>query len=118
MSEKKFPSDRQSPTAAIPPRNAGYLFQLTAICAGAFLVTVLAMIATAIGDSGSPAAAWLMRQSGGLMAMEVAAILIFGFAAMTQDRVRTQRQQREEQLRQTNSLEAPVSVPKDESPEA
>ena len=77
----------------------GCLFQLTAICAGAFLVTVLAMIATAFGDSGSPAAAWLMRHSGGLMAIEVSAILIFGFAAMAQDRARTQRQQREELTR-------------------
>ena len=78
----------------------GCLFQMTAICAGAFLVTVLAMIATAFGESGSPAAAWLMRHSGGLIAIEVAAILIFGFAAMAQDQIRTRQQQREEQLRQ------------------
>ncbi len=118
MPEKELQSECQSPPTPIPSKNAGCLFQLAAICAGVFLVTVLGMIATAFGDSGSPAAAWLMRHSGGLMAIEVAAILIFCFAAMAQDRGQTQRQQHDEKLRQaelTRSAITRIGDPEDVS---
>lgn len=62
------------------------MFRATAFAGFAFVITILALIATVFGDSRSPAADWLNRNAGLLLAAEVAAILSFGFAAMAHDR--------------------------------
>jgi preprotein translocase subunit SecG len=75
-----------------PHKPASLLFRLTAVAAGAFVVTILALIAVVIGNSQSPGARWLNRHAGAVFAVEVAAILGLGFAAMAQDRRRTLRE--------------------------
>ena len=65
---------------------ASVLFQLTAVSAVVFIVTVLALVATVFGDQAAPGTKWLNRNAGRLIAGEVAATLLLGFAAMTQDR--------------------------------
>ena len=78
-----------------PPKPASLLFRLTAVAAGVFVVTILALIAILIGNSQSPGARWLDRNAISLFAVEVAAILGLGFAAMAQDRKQTLREQSE-----------------------
>jgi preprotein translocase subunit SecG len=78
-----------------PPQPASLLFRLTAVAAGVFVVTILALIAVVIGNSQSPGARWLNRNAGAVFAVEVGAILGLGFAAMAQDRRQTQREQRD-----------------------
>ena len=80
-----------SPPATEPPKPASLLFRLTAIAGIAFVVTILALIATIFGDSHSPAATWLNRHAGTVIAVEVAALLSLGFAAMAQDQQQTRR---------------------------
>ena len=80
------------------PKPASLLFRLTAVAAGVFVVTILALIAIVIGNSHSPGAVWLNRNAGSLFAVEVAAILGLGFAAMAQDRKQTLREQKESDL--------------------
>ena len=74
-----------------PPPPTSRLFRLTAIAGIVFVVTILALIATIFGDSHSPAATWLNRHAGTLMAVELAALLSLGFAAMAQDQQQTRR---------------------------
>ena len=78
-----------------PPQPASLLFRLSAVAAGVFGVTILALIAVVIGDSQSPGARWLNRHAGSIFAVEVAAILVLGFAAMAQDRRQTLRENRD-----------------------
>ena len=78
-----------------PPQPASLLFRLSAVAAGVFGVTILALIAVVIGDSQSPGARWLNRNAGAIFAVEVAAILVLGFAAMAQDRRQTLRENRD-----------------------
>lgn len=75
------PSNRSSPTSL--------LFRLTAIAAAVFIVTILALVSLVFGDTQSPAARWLHRHAGGLIATEVIAVLVLGFAAMADDRKKT-----------------------------
>lgn len=77
------------------PQPASLLFRLTAVAAGAFAVTILALIAIVIGNSQSPGARWLNRHAGSVFAVEVGAILGLGFAAMAQDRRQTLREQQD-----------------------
>lgn len=74
------------------PQPASLLFRLTAVAAGFFVVTILALIAAVIGNSQSPGARWLNRHAGSVFAVEVGAILGLGFAAMAQDRRQTLRE--------------------------
>lgn len=78
-----------------PPKPASLLFRLTAVAAVAFVVTILALIVTVISNSHSPGARWLNRHAGSVFAVEVAAILGLGFAAMAQDRRQTLREREE-----------------------
>lgn len=90
------------------PKPASLLFRLTAVAAGVFVVTILALIAIVIGNSHSPGAVWLNRNAGSLFAVEVAAILGLGFAAMAQDRKQTLREQNEDDP-------SPTTPPSDDS---
>lgn len=78
-----------------PPKPASLLFRLSAFAAGLFGMTILALIAVVIGNSQSPGARWLNRHAGSVFAVEVAAIIGLGFAAMAQDRRQTLREQRD-----------------------
>lgn len=84
-----------SPPTTEPPPRASLLFRLTAVAGIGFVVTILALIAVVIGDSQSPGARWLNRNSGSLFAVEVAAIFVLGYAAMAQDRKQTLRERRD-----------------------
>lgn len=92
---------QSEPTPQPPPKRASVLFQLTAMSAVLFIVTVLALVATVFGDQSAPAAKQLNRNAGKLIAIEVAATLLLGFAAMTQDRRQTLTEQ--EQLHSESS---------------
>lgn len=85
------------------PKPASLLFRLTAVAAGLFVVTILALIAIVIGNSQSPGAVWLNRHAGSLFAVEVFAILGLGFAAMALDRKQT--------LRDQNNADPPPTTP-------
>lgn len=74
------------------PKPASLLFRLTAVAAGLFVVTILALIAIVIGKSQTPGARWLNRHAGPVFAVEVGAILGLGFFAMAQDRRQTLRE--------------------------
>ena len=65
------------------------MFRLSAVSAVVFIMTVLALVATVFADQTAPATKWLNRNAGRLIAGEVAATLLLGFAAMTQDRRQT-----------------------------
>lgn len=95
-------SQPPSPTTK-PPPPASLLFRLTAIAGIVFVVTILALIAVVIGNSQSPGARWLNRHAGSLFAVEVAAILVLGYAAMAQDRRQTLREQDESGETNANS---------------
>ena len=86
-----------------PPPHTSLLFRLTAIAGIVFVVTILALIAIVIGNSQSPGARWLNRHAGSLFAVEVAAILVIGFAAMAQDRRQTLRERDESNEANANS---------------
>ena len=77
------------PIAQPRPRRAGLLFQLTALSAAAFGVTILAFVATTFGDARAPTTKWFNQHVGTLITAEVVATLLLGLAAMIQDRVRT-----------------------------
>ncbi|HLQ46089.1 MAG TPA: hypothetical protein VK137_15215, partial [Planctomycetaceae bacterium] len=86
-------SDRQTePTSQPGPKRANVLFQLSVLSAVVFIVTVLAQVATVFGDQSAPATKWLNQNAGKLIAAEVVATLLLGFAAMSQDRRQTLRE--------------------------
>ena len=77
------------PAPATPPPRPGLLFQLTAVSATVFVVTILACVATTFGDARAPATKWFNQYVETLIAVEVIATLLLGLVAMIQDRVRT-----------------------------
>jgi hypothetical protein len=85
------------PIAQPPPKRAGLLFQLTALSAAAFGVTVLIFVATTFSDARAPATKWFHQHVGTLIAVEVVATLLLGLAAMIQDRVWTLQKQKKDQ---------------------
>lgn len=88
-------SPQSEPTPQPLPKRASVLFQLTAMSAVLFIVTVLALVATVFGDPSAPAARKLNQNAGKLIAIEVAATLLLGLAAMTQDRRQTLSEQKQ-----------------------
>ncbi len=81
--------DQTEPTPYPPPKRASILFQLTACSSVLFIMTILAMVASVFGDQSAPAAKQFNRHVGKIIAFEVGATLLLGFAAMTQDRRQT-----------------------------
>lgn len=81
--------DQTEPTPHPPPKRASILFQLTACSSVLFIMTILAMVASVFGDQSAPAAKQFNRHVGKIIAIEVGATLLLGFAAMTQDRLQT-----------------------------
>jgi hypothetical protein len=76
-----------------PRRGPGLLFHLAAGATTVFIITVLALVATLFANPNAPVNIWLNTHGGTLLGVEVAAIAMFGVAAMAQD----QRLQRREQ---------------------
>lgn len=90
-------------------RGPGWLFHVTAGATTAFIITVLAMVATLFGDPEAPINGWINQYGAIVLLVEIVAIGIFGFAAMANDARLTRKEQ---QLAQANaSMDQPVSPP-------
>jgi hypothetical protein len=74
------------------PQPPNLLFRLAALLTAAFVVTILALVATILGDPAAPVAKFLEREGGRLLLAEVVGILITGIGAMAWDRRRTLRE--------------------------
>lgn len=66
-------------------RGPGILFHCAAAATAAFIITVLAMVATLFGDPAAPINAWLDQYGARILLCEIAAITILGIAAMVVD---------------------------------
>lgn len=71
-------------------QRAGWLFQGAALATVCFIVTILSLIATVFADPKAPVNVWLNEYATWLLLGEVAAIAIFGIAAMLQDQAANQ----------------------------
>jgi hypothetical protein len=64
-------------------------FPLTILFGGMFIVTILALVASLLGDPRAPLAQLLDRHAGWLLVAEVVATLATGFLALVVDRRQT-----------------------------
>ncbi len=71
------------------PRNP--FFPLAVFFSAAFIITILAFVASVFGDERAPLARLFDQYAGRLIAGEVAAILVTGFLALFVDRRQTLR---------------------------
>ncbi len=86
MTEHNASIEAAQPAAPPPrPTRPGWWFQLAALSAALFVVTVLALIATVFADPRAPANQWLNAHAGKLLFGEVIAIVVFGVGAMWRD---------------------------------
>ncbi|HET6423365.1 MAG TPA: hypothetical protein VFG20_06760 [Planctomycetaceae bacterium] len=85
---------------ANPPRGPGILFHLTAAATTAFIISILAMVATLFGDPAAPINLWINDYAGAVLGIEIAAIAVLGTAAMMND-ARVTRRERQESHRET-----------------
>ena len=67
------------------------LFQLTALAATVFVITILSTVAMLLGDPAAPANVWFNQHGTTVLMTEVAAVVLLGLAAMTADRRETLR---------------------------
>ena len=67
------------------------LFQLTALAATLFIITILSMIAMMMGDPVAPINLWFNDHGATVLFIEVTAIVVFGLASMNADRRETLR---------------------------
>jgi hypothetical protein len=67
------------------------LFQLTALSATVFVITILSVVAMTLGDPVAPVNLWFNQHGATVLMTEVAAIMVLGLAAMTADRRETLR---------------------------
>ncbi len=82
---------------AAPARGPGILFHLTAGATTAFIITILAMVATLFGDPAAPVNDWINRYATIVLAVEILAIAVLGTAAMMNDARITRRERAETQ---------------------
>ena len=76
------PAEAEQPA----PRSLNPFFRITIIASAMFVITILAMIASALGAApSSPAKTTFDETSGWLLAVEVVAILASAFLAMAGD---------------------------------
>ena len=73
----------------IPGRTSNPFFALTAFSTALFVVTILALVAAMLGDPRAPINRFLEAYAGGVIAVEVLAILLTGFVALALDRRQT-----------------------------
>jgi hypothetical protein len=86
VTEHNASIEAAKPAAPQPgPTRPGWWFQLAALSAALFVVTVLALIATVFADPRAPVNQWLNANAGWLMLVEVVAIVVFGVGAMWRD---------------------------------
>ena len=76
-----------------PAPRANPFFSLVIVAGGLFVVTILAAVATMFGEETSPLNQSLDRHLGVVLAVEVAATLLFGLLAMTIDGRETRRRE-------------------------
>ena len=69
-----------------PLHSRNPFFPLAALCCFLFIMTILALVATLLGDPQAPLARLLEEYSGRLIGGEVAAFLLSGFLALFIDR--------------------------------
>lgn len=86
-----------------PSQPASPLFRLLIPLSAAFVVTILAMVASLFGNAEAPAARFLNDHGGTLIAGEVTAILGVCALAMTFDRIQTLRNRLELSQRDPSS---------------
>lgn len=67
------------------------LFQLTALAATGFVITILSTVAMVLGDPAAPINVWFNQHGTTVLMTEVAAVVLLGLAAMTADRRETLR---------------------------
>lgn len=67
------------------------LFQLTALVATVFVITILASVALLLGDPVAPMNVWFNNNGTIVLIVEVVLIVLLGLAAMTADRRETLR---------------------------
>ena len=72
-----------------PARTSNPFFALAAFSTALFVVTILALVAAMLGDPRAPINRFLEAYGGGVIAVEVPAILITGFLALALDRRQT-----------------------------
>lgn len=75
-------------------RGPGWLFHVTAGATTAFIISVLAMVATLFGDPEAPINGWINDYGATVLLVEIVAIGVFGFAAMANDARVTRLEQR------------------------
>ena len=81
------PSLSTPPVAEATPEPLNPFFRITIIAAALFVITILAMIASALGPiSSSPAKATFDENAGWLLGAELVAILASAFFAMAGDK--------------------------------
>lgn len=71
-------------------------FRLLLIAGAVFIVTILAMVASLLGDPQAPPTKWLDRHGTTILMGEVLAIVVTSFLALAIDRRRTLRKQRDD----------------------
>lgn len=72
-----------------PGSPASLLFRLIVPATAAFVITILALIATLFGDDRAPLAQFINRHGNWLLAAEFLLIIALALAAMTADRLAT-----------------------------
>jgi hypothetical protein len=82
------------------PRGPGILFHLTAGATTAFIISILAMVATLFGDPASPVNQWINEHGAKLLGVEIVAIAVLGIASMVND-ARITRKERQELAQQS-----------------
>ncbi len=91
------------------PRNP--FFPLAVFFSAAFIITILAFVASVFGDERAPLARLFDQYAGRLIAGEVAAILLTGFLALFVDRRQTLDAARHAPGPQTQSVTTNSPVP-------
>ncbi|MBS0263456.1 MAG: hypothetical protein JSS02_16060 [Planctomycetes bacterium] len=76
---------------SVPSRNP--FFRLAVFCSLAFIVTILALLASVFGDERAPVEQFLDRHIGKILTVEVLAIIATGLLALVVDRRETLRSQ-------------------------
>jgi len=112
-------SSPQAPAAEQPaPRTLNPFFRITIIAGALFVITILAMIASALGAApSSPARTTFDEYAGWLLAVEVVTILASAFLAMAGDTgtPQTEPSKTSEPLEQANDSTDDNAPPRSET---
>ena len=97
-----------------PASPVSFLFRLVVPACGAFILTILIMIALIFGDPRAPVAQWFARHMVTLLTVEFAVIMVLVLLAMAVDRIHTLRSggvntQNQQSSSQSSTLSDPPS---------